>query len=277
MTASLGFALALVALKAGHNVIASSRNPSKSPEEVKQIESQPNGRWIALDVTAPDVSKKISEAEKIFGGIDVLVNNAAYALMGVIEDLSESAARTQMETNFFAPLNIIQTVLPGMRTRGQAGRSQTIVNLSSIGGLAAMPTSGLYAATKHAIEAISESLSKEVAQFGIRVLIVEPGAIRTQFLTSTNVNFTELSEPYQSGITRQTSDAFKNLDGKQGGSVDKTSQAIFDVVTGTGRAENKRQVLRLLQGKDCHQRARAKMQSVLDDLEEMEDLDIAFD
>lgn len=197
--------------------------------------------------------------------------------MGALEDIPESQARVQMDTNFFGPLRLMQAVLPGMRARSLVGRPSTIVNLSSVAGLNAVPTAGLYAASKHALEAISESLSKEVAAFGIRVLIVEPGAIRTQFLTSTNVNFTEPSTPYQSGVAGQTLETYKNMDGKQGGSPEKAAQAIFDVVMGTGRAQGKRKVLRLLQGKDCHQRVRAKVQNVIDDLEEMEDLDVAFD
>ncbi|KAL9620241.1 MAG: hypothetical protein Q9160_005250 [Pyrenula sp. 1 TL-2023] len=277
LTSFSGFALALSALKAGHNVIASSRNPSKSPAQVKEIESQPNGRWISLDITAADLSSTLSEAERHFGGIDILVNNAGYALMGALEDIPESQARAQMDTNFFGPLRLMQAALPGMRARGLAGRQSTIVNLSSVGGLNAVPTAGLYAASKHALEAISESLSKEVAAFGIRILIVEPGAIRTQFLTSTNVNFTEPSTPYQSGVAGQTLETYKSMDGKQGGSPEKAAQAIFDVVMGSGRAQGKRKVLRLLQGKDCHQRVRAKVQNVIDDLEEMEDLDVAFD
>lgn len=273
----LGFALAVVALKAGHNVIASSRNPSKSPDFVKQIESYSNGRWMTLDITAPDLKGKVIEAEKYFGGIDVLVNNAAYAILGTLEDIPEAQARAQMDTNFFGPLRLIQAVLPGMRARGQAGRSQTIVNMSSIAGHTAVATSGLYAASKHAIEAISQSLSQEVADFGIRVLLVEPGAIRTQFLTSTNSNVIELSKPYHSGAVRQALDHFHALDGKQGGSADKVAQAIFDTATETGRAQDKRKVLRLFQGKDCHARMRTQMQSVIDDLEEMEDLDVALD
>lgn len=103
--------MAQVALRAGHNV-ATSRNPSKSPDAVSAITSNPNGRWLTLDVTVSQesIARTIAEAETLFGPIDVLVNNAAYAVLGAAEEVPEEAAREEYETNYWGPLKIIRAV-----------------------------------------------------------------------------------------------------------------------------------------------------------------------
>jgi len=136
-SSGFGFSLAYRALQAGHHVVASSRNPSKTPELVQQIEKA-GGKWVALDVTfSPEQLQKIVNEYQI----DVLVNNAGYSVLGAVEDISDAQAHSQMETNFFGPLKLTQAVLPGMRER----RKGTIVNISSIAGLDGLPTCGLYA------------------------------------------------------------------------------------------------------------------------------------
>lgn len=157
-SSGIGLHLAKYALSQGHNVIATSRNPSKSPDLVKEITSSPNGKWIALDVTSPlsDLQDAIAQAKKLFGSsgtIDVLVNNAGYGLLGAFEDISEDKFRLNFETNVFGTMKLMKAMLPGMRERG-AG---TIVNVSSIAGLVARPTCTSYAGSKYAVEGTSSS------------------------------------------------------------------------------------------------------------------------
>ena len=130
-----------------------------------------------MDVTVADVEEKMVAAEAAFGRIDVLINMAGYAVIGAIEDTPISEVVQQMNANFYGPLKLMRCALPGMRKR----RAGVIVNVSSAQGLCPSPANGVYAASKAALEAVSESLSEEVKPFGIRVLIVEPGAYRTGF------------------------------------------------------------------------------------------------
>jgi NAD(P)-dependent dehydrogenase (short-subunit alcohol dehydrogenase family) len=151
-SSGLGYEIAQVALRAGHNVIATSRSPSKTPDAVSAVTSQPNGKWLALDVTASQdsITKTIAEAESLFGTIDVLVNNAAYAVLGAAEDVPEDIARKEYETNYWGPLKIIRAILPSMRER----KSGTIVNVSSIAGMTALPTAAFYSGSKWALEGV---------------------------------------------------------------------------------------------------------------------------
>lgn len=272
-SSGFGWSIAQHALKAGHNVVATSRNPSKTPILVNQVEVLANGHWMAFDVNQSDIRAKIAEAESVFGSIDVLVNNAGYAQLGAFEDISEKDARMQMETNFFAPLKIIQATLPGMRSRSQDGKSRAIVNISSGAGLLARPGLSMYAASKHALEAISESMSTEIAPFNIRMLLVEPGFFRTNMSVS-GITYSPLSEGYKDGAADTTIQGMQNIDYRLGGDPDKAAKAIFDVITGEGRAKDKRKVLRLLLGKTCVERVRDWLTEVGRDIGEMEDISV---
>lgn len=151
---SSGFGLSLVRLllARGHNVIATSRNPSRTPSLVEEVNDHPSGRgkWLKLDVTAPQhtINQTFDDAEKLFGPIDVLVNNAGYSVMGAVEVIDEDKARTQFDTNYWGVMRTIKAVLPGMREK----RRGVIVNVSSIGGLNSLATSGVYGASKFALE-----------------------------------------------------------------------------------------------------------------------------
>ncbi|KAL3421763.1 short-chain dehydrogenase/oxidoreductase [Phlyctema vagabunda] len=142
-----GGTLAQIALKSGHRVIATSRSPSKTPELIQQIESL-GGKYLQLDVCSPDLGTLLDEATAVYGRIDILVNNAGNALLGALETLSDEECRAQMETNFFAPLNIIRHVLPAMRER----KSGVIVNISSTAGIEARATRSMYSGSKFALE-----------------------------------------------------------------------------------------------------------------------------
>ena len=133
---------------------------------------------IKLDVTdKPAVSAAIAEAHARFGRLDVVVNNAGYGLFGTIEEISEAEARAQMETNFYGALWVTQAALPYMRAQG----SGHIIQVSSIGGVNAFPTIGLYHASKWGLEGFSQSLAAEVARFGIKVTLIEPGGFATEW------------------------------------------------------------------------------------------------
>lgn len=160
----------------GGRVIASARDPSTLADLV----AQGQGRVLAprLDVTDPEqIAAAVAEAEQVFGGIDVLVNNAGYGFLGGVEESSAAEIRAQFDVNFFGLVGVTQAVLPGMRAR----KSGYVINMSSIVGLCGMPAAGIYAASKFAVEGLSEGLAAEGGPLGIKVLLVEPGPFRTDF------------------------------------------------------------------------------------------------
>lgn len=251
-SSGFGLGLARLALQAGHKVIATSRTPSKTPELVSEISSL-GGTWLALDVCSPSLSQILDHALSVHGHIDYLVNNAGSSLLGPLEDISDTEARSIMDINFFAPLNIIRHVLPSMRAR----RSGTIVNISSTQGLVAYPCTGIYAASKHALEGASEALSQEVAPFNIRVLIIEPGGFNTNFASSIATPAKPLSSDYVGTPVERVMKGIASLPGNLFGDTEKACRAIFDVATKTGLSgELKEEYLRIPLGSDCAGRLR---------------------
>src|ERR1700754_2104293 len=163
-------------LKRGDKVIATARDLSSLDELVSKY-----GKLVLplqLDVNDRAANfAAINTAKEHFGSIDVLINNAGYGLFGAIEETTEEEARAQMETNFFGLLWLSQAVLPIMRGQGYGH----IIQLSSVLGLISRPVLGLYAASKFAVEGLSESLAAEVKGFGINVTIVEPAGFDTDW------------------------------------------------------------------------------------------------
>lgn len=175
---STGFGRAFVhaALAHGFRVAATARTRRSIDDLVAGHQGQAIA--LALDVTQPDqVARALSDAERAFGRIDVLVNNAGYGYLAAVEEGEDQEIRAEFETNVFGVANMIRAVLPGMRAR----RHGCIVNIASVGGIVGFPGSGYYAATKFAVEGLSESLAQEVEPLGIRVLLVEPGPFRTDW------------------------------------------------------------------------------------------------
>ena len=172
----LGKAFAEVALDAGDAVVATARNP----EHVKDLVQRWPDRTLALALDVTDlaaVGAVVRRAAAFTGRIDVVVNNAGYGLAGGIEEVTEQQVRDQFEVNVFGALWCTQAVLPVLREQGGGH----IFQISSIGGLSASPNTGIYHASKWALEGFSESLAQEVAAFGIGVTIVEPGPFRTDW------------------------------------------------------------------------------------------------
>ncbi|KAH8896400.1 NAD(P)-binding protein, partial [Thozetella sp. PMI_491] len=173
-----GLELSLKALQEGDRVIAAVRSPNKVPESLQR----PEVKVLKFDLawTQSEMNTYAEQAFAAFGKIDVVVNNAAFAYMGAIEESEDSAVKAQFDTNVFALLRITRAVLPSLRSQG----SGLIMNLSSIGGLHGYPSNGIYCATKFAVEGITESLAAEIEPFGLKATIVEPGYFRTAFLAN---------------------------------------------------------------------------------------------
>ncbi|CAK7233741.1 hypothetical protein SBRCBS47491_008714 [Sporothrix bragantina] len=270
-SAGLGFALSKVIMAHGHKLIASSRNPSKTPDLVQQVTSQ-GGHWIALDTTALDLEDIVARAERIHGRLDVVINNAGYPIYGAFEDLRLDDARHVMETNFWGPCRIMLAVLPGMRARSQEDGQRVIVNISSTAGLRVLPLSSQYSASKFALEAVSEGLAREVTAHNIRVQLVEPGAFRTAFLSSDKIQFTPLSEHYQGGPCEEMLRKMQNMDGQQLGDPEQGAMRIYEAVMGEGMAQWRVPTLRLPLGSDCLKTVFAKIEHVRDDFEKCSDM-----
>lgn len=253
--ASSGFgeAFARYALAQGHRVVATARDTGKlaalaalSPERVLV---QP------LDVTRDgDAEAAVAAAVARFGRIDVLVNNAGYGIVGAVEETPDAELRAQMETNFFGAAAVIRAALPQLR----AQHAGAIVNISSMGGQLSFAGFGAYSASKFALEGLSEALAAEVAPFGIKVLIVEPGAFRTNLAGAAMKHMPELGAYRDTvGATRTFAHA---MHATQAGDPAKAAAAIDRAL----RAE--RMPLRLQLGQDALDAVRAHAEQMLREL-----------
>jgi NAD(P)-dependent dehydrogenase (short-subunit alcohol dehydrogenase family) len=259
-SSGFGLALAQAALAVGDSVVATARRP----ETLKPLVTSAPDRAIAvgLDVTKPaEIATAVEAAIERFGRIDVLVNNAGNGSVGAVEEIDIDELRALHATMFIAPVRLTQAVLPAMRERG----SGTIVQISSMGGQLAPPGFGAYCSAKFALEAISESLAVEVEPLGIRVLIVEPGAFRTEFGASRMHRSKTVIGDYAStvGPTRAAVDA---MDGSQPGDPTRAAAAIIEVVNAA------RAPLRLALGDDAVDNIQAKHQRLAAELQGWERL-----
>jgi NAD(P)-dependent dehydrogenase (short-subunit alcohol dehydrogenase family) len=172
----LGRALATAALDAGHKVAGTVRQPAALADFEAIAPGRARG-FLADMADEASVRSAVEQAETALGGLDVLVNNAGYGLVGAIEEASLAEVRAQFEVNVFGPVAAIQAVLPHFRRRGGGH----IINITSVSGLAAWAGTGVYCGSKHALEGIGRTLAQEVAGFGIKVTNVEPGGMRTDY------------------------------------------------------------------------------------------------
>jgi NAD(P)-dependent dehydrogenase (short-subunit alcohol dehydrogenase family) len=185
----LGRAFTEAALERGDQVAATARQPGALDDLV----GRHGKRILPLELDVTDRSAvfgAVDQAVQTFGRLDVVVNNAGFGLVGAVEEVSEPEVRDQFETNFFGALWVLQAVLPRLREQ----RSGHILQITSLGGIVAFPAVGLYNATKWALEAVSESLAREVADFGIKVTCVEPGGFRTDWWGSSMVRARRMHE-----------------------------------------------------------------------------------
>lgn len=252
-SAGFGRELALAALAAGDRVMATARDPRRLAELARA--GGDRVRTTALDVTdeqqaADAVARTLDE----FGRIDVVVNNAGHGSVGAVEELELGELRALMEVMFFGAVAVTKAALPHLRAQG----SGTIVQMSSMGGQVTMPGFGAYCAAKFALEGLSEALAAEVAPFGVRVLIVEPGAFRTEF-GGDRMHRSRVIDAYavSTGATRAAVDA---MDGTQPGDPRKAARAVLEVI------DHPEPPLRLALGDDAvdhiaahHERLRADL------------------
>jgi NAD(P)-dependent dehydrogenase (short-subunit alcohol dehydrogenase family) len=216
----LGADIAKAALAAGHAVVATGRNPEKVTSAIGEHDDL---LAVRLDVTDPaEGESAVAASVDRFGRIDVLVNNAGNFNAGFFEELSPEEFRAQIETTFFGPVNVTRAVLPVMR----AQRSGLVITISSTAGLEGGEFTSAYAASKFAVEGWMESLAPEVAPFGIRTMLVEPGFFRTELLTPESTKYAESSIEDYAERTEQTVTAWKRMNGQQVGDPAKLADAL---------------------------------------------------
>jgi NAD(P)-dependent dehydrogenase (short-subunit alcohol dehydrogenase family) len=220
----LGVHIAKAALASGHAVVATGRDGAKIAAAIGDHDSL---FAIKLDVTSPqDAQAAVEAAIAKFGRIDVLVNNAGNFFAGFFEELSPEQVRNQIEALLFGPMNVTRAVLPVMRKQ----RSGLLLTISSTAGIAGQMFCTAYAAAKFGIEGWMESLTPEIAPFGIRTMLVEPGFFRTELLTNDSTTYAELSIDDYAEKTREIVAAWKSMDGKQGGDPAKLADALIELV-----------------------------------------------
>jgi NAD(P)-dependent dehydrogenase (short-subunit alcohol dehydrogenase family) len=228
-SSGIGHATAERLVAGGWTVYATARKP----ESIEDLTDK-GCRTLALDVTDEESMRAaVAEVEDAEGAVGVLVNNAGYSLSGALESVRMEEVRTQFETNVFGLLRMCQLVLPGMR-RQRFGR---IVNMSSMGGKLVFPGGGVYHATKHAVEALSDALRFEVRGFGVDVVVIEPGLIVTGFAdaaTAAMERATKADGPYaefNKAVAKQTTDAYAGPMARLGAGPDAVARAIEKAIS----------------------------------------------
>ena len=252
---STGFGrqLALHTLSLGYPTVVTARNPQQVQDIVADYAD--HALVLALDVTDPaQVREAVKAAEDHFGHIDVLVNNAGIGYFGSFEESELDEVRRMFEINVWGLSDVTRAALPGMRAR----RSGTVVNVSSVGGIMAYPTLSFYNASKFAVEAISESLSQEVAPLGIKVLLVEPSGFRTDWAGRSANEAPHAIADYHATAGARTA-LLRSIDGKQAGDPMRAAIAIVNAV------EADQPPLRLLLGKAALANARTKVEALSKD------------
>src|SRR4051812_23378100 len=220
----LGVDIGKAALRAGHCVVATGRDAAKVAAAVGEYD---NLLAIKLDVTRPeDAQAAVKAAVAKFGRIDILVNNAGNFYAGFFEELSPEQIRNQIETLLFGPMNVTRAALPVMRQQ----RSGLLVAISSTAGIVGQKFFTAYAAAKFGLEGWVGSLAPEIAAFGNRTMLVEPGFFRTELLSHDSTIYAEPTVDGYAERTREIVAAWKGMDGKQGGDPAKLAQALVTLV-----------------------------------------------
>ena len=216
----LGLDIAKAALAAGHRVVATGRDPSKVGTA---IGPRNDLLTVKLDVTRlEDAHAAVAAAVARFGRIDVLVNNAGNFYAGFFEELSPDQFRNQIETLMFGPMNVCRAVLPGMRKQHDG----LLITVSSTAGISGLLFCTAYAAAKFGVEGWMESLTPEIAPFGIRTMLVEPGFFRTELLSKDSTTFAKPTIDDYAKQTREIVAAWSGMDGKQGGDPAKLAETL---------------------------------------------------
>jgi len=221
----MGVDIAKAALAAGYGVVATGRDPERVSAAIGDSD---NLLTVKLDVTdTADAQAAVEAAVDRFGRIDVLVNNAGNFNAGFFEEIAPEDFRAQIETTLFGPVNVTRAALPFMRAR----RSGLVVTISSTAGISGQQFCTAYAASKFGVEGWMESLTPEVAPFGIRTMLVEPGFFRTELLTPESTKFAASSIEDYGERTEQTVAGWTSMNGLQGGDPAKLADALITLTS----------------------------------------------
>jgi NAD(P)-dependent dehydrogenase (short-subunit alcohol dehydrogenase family) len=261
--ASKGLGLVLVQklLAAGYQVAATSRKRS----ELEKAVGNKSNDFLPLQVdlvNESSVEKAIAETVTHFGGLDVVVNNAGYGMVGALEELSDAEVRQNFDVNVFGLLNVTRQALPYLRKQ-QSGH---IFNVSSIGGFTGLfPGFGSYVATKFAVTGLTESLSEEIKEFGIHATIVAPGYFRTNFLDAGSLVVPK-NEIADYKKVREIQQFHQGYNGQQQGDPEKLAEVLIEV------SQQQQPPLHLFLGQDAYEFAAKKIHVVQEDMDRMKEM-----
>ncbi len=243
----------------GATVVATARNV----DDLRALTTSHAGIVVLpLDVTSKDsIAHAVADAIAHTGGIDVLVNNAGYGVCGAIEEVNEDEFMPMFNTNVFGLINLTKALLPHFRER----RSGAIINFSSIGGLIGSPGWGFYNATKFAVEGLTEAMQGELGPLGIKVMAVEPGPFRTDFLGRSGKEAKMRIPDYEDTVGK-TRDYFKTQSGKQAGDPQRAIEAVVEAISAPQPPKH------LLLGKLALQRFRKHLQQWNQELDQWQDV-----
>jgi NAD(P)-dependent dehydrogenase (short-subunit alcohol dehydrogenase family) len=264
-SSGLGAALARAVLDQGDNAVITARNTDHLHDLVATHPE--TALAVPLEVTDHDqVVAAVETATQRFGAVDVLVNNAGHGYRAAVEEAAVDEVNELFATNFFGPVNLIKQVLPQMRQR----RAGTIINVSSIGAPRSNPASGYYTASKAALEGISDALNREVGPLGIRVLVLEPGAFRTDFSGRSLLQSRTVIEDYAdtAGRRRKENDT---THGTQPGDPDRAAQVIIDTVNADQAP------FRLLLGSDAISIVRDELKGRINEIDDWAEVSVTTD
>ena len=221
----MGIDIATAALAAGHAVVGTARNADSVTQAVGEHDDL---LAVPLDVTDPAAAESaVAAAVERFGHLDVLVNNAGSFYVGFFEEMTPEHFRAQIESSLFGPVNVTRAVLPQMR----AQRAGLVVTISSMQGIASTGDFlTAYAASKFGVEGFMEGLTTEIAPFGIKTMLVEPGFFRTEILSPQSTNYAEPAIEDYAERTRATVAGLQSMDGQQGGDPAKLADALVQLV-----------------------------------------------
>jgi len=259
----IGKALAEAALARGDTVIGTIRRDAPQVAAGK-------GTFHCLRLEIRDsaaIESTVARAFELVGRLDVVVNNAAYGLLGAIEDASDAEIAHLFEVDVFGPVRLIRAVLPRLR----AQRAGHIINVTSIAGRAPIAGSGIYAAAKSAMEGLSQALSQEVGPLGIKVTAIAPGAFRTDFLSDHSIRKSGTPTGDYAASAGKTVERLSALSGKQLGDPARCARAILAVV------DSDKPPLHLLLGSDALRRAREKLDAVIEEMDQWQETTLSTD
>lgn len=264
-----GSALAYELLSRGAKVIATARNAEKLSDLKKA-----GADTIQFDVVASqeELNNKAKAAYDIYGRVDYLVNNAGYSCQGSLEELTAEEIQQQYDTNVFGLLNVTRAFLPYLRSQ----RSGVIVNISSIGAWSGYAGMGAYVSSKWAVSALSETMSGELEDFGIKTCCIEPGYFRSNFLNPGNrkMDAEDRIADYKNTAARKSAALMDAYNNKQPGDILKGVKVMVDILT---RKTGKEIPLRVALGSDSYALMKAKCQATLALLEEWKDITTVTD